>query len=101
GKHDVDLRTDVFALAAILYECSTGKVAFDAPNVAQILMKIINQPVTPPSQLAAGLPPRLDDVVDRGLRKDKRSRYASASLLVAALCDAFGLDSNVAPWASA
>ncbi|MDB4975500.1 MAG: serine/threonine protein kinase [Myxococcaceae bacterium] len=101
GKSDVDLRTDVFAMAAILYECVTGKVAFDAPNVAQILMKIINQAPTPPSQLVSGLPPRLDDVVDRGLRKDKRSRYGGASLLAAGVCDAYGVESNVGRWAGA
>src|SRR5215510_11732684 len=41
GKQDVDQRTDVFALAAITYEALTGKIAFEAINVAQILMKII------------------------------------------------------------
>jgi serine/threonine protein kinase len=99
GRADVDQRTDVFALAAILYECCTGKVAFDAPNIAQILMKIINQPVVPPSQLVQGLPPRLDDVVDKGLRKDKKTRYGSASLLAAGVCDAYGLEPDVARWA--
>ena len=101
GKHDVDQRTDVFALAAILYECTTGKVAFDAPNVAQILMKIINQAPIPPAQQVQGLPPRMDDVIDRGLRKDKKSRYASGLLLASALCDAYGVEDNVPRWASA
>ena len=59
GKQDVDQRTDVFAAAAILYECLTSKIAFDATNVAQILMKIINQTPAPASQLRSGLPPRL------------------------------------------
>jgi serine/threonine protein kinase len=100
GRADVDQRTDVFALAAIMYECVTGKIAFDAMNVAQILMKIINQPVIPASQQAAGLPPRLDDVLDRGMRKEKKSRYGTASLLLAGALDAYGLEPNVARWAA-
>jgi serine/threonine protein kinase len=99
GKQDVDQRTDVFALAAILYECQTAKVAFDAPNVAQILMRIINQAPTPPSQQLPGLPPRLDDVIDKGLRKDKNRRYPSASALVMGLCDAYGVAPDLARWA--
>lgn len=99
GKHDVDQRTDVFALAAILYECLTAKIAFDAPNVAQILMMIINQTPIPPSQQLHGLPPRLDDVVDKGLRKDKTKRYPSASALAQALCEAYGVEANPQRWA--
>jgi serine/threonine-protein kinase len=101
GKQDVDQRTDVFALAAILYECLTGKIAFEAPNVAQILLKIINQSPVPPSQLKAGLPPRLDDVVEKGLRKDKLKRYSDASSLAKDLCESYGLEGNVERWASA
>lgn len=100
GKQDVDQRTDVFALAAIVYEAVTGKIAFEAPNVAQILMKIINQEPVPPSQLVMGLPPRLDDVVEKGLRKDKNRRYRSASELAKALCQAFGLTDELEKWAT-
>jgi serine/threonine protein kinase len=99
GRNDVDQRTDVFAAAAILYECLTGTIAFEANNVAQILMKIINQPHAPASQLRPGLPPRLDDVLDRGLAKDKARRYGSASLIAADACEAYGLEPNVAHWA--
>jgi serine/threonine protein kinase len=101
GKQDVDQRTDVFALAAILYECVTGKIAFEAPNVAQILMKIISQQPTPASQLAQGVPPRLDDVIDKGIRKDKQKRYGNATALAKDLCEAFGLEGNVEKWANA
>jgi serine/threonine protein kinase len=100
GKQDVDQRTDVFALAAIVYECLTGKIAFEAPNVAQILMKIINQSPTPASQLVAGLPARVDDVIEKGLRKDKTKRHPDASSLAAALCEAYGLAADAKQWAA-
>jgi serine/threonine protein kinase len=101
GKQDVDQRTDVFALAAILYECVTGKIAFEAGNIAQILMKIINQSPTPPSQLVPGLPPAVDDVVDKGLRKDKTKRYGDASSLANAFGQAYGLSGDAKTWAEA
>jgi serine/threonine-protein kinase len=101
GKQDVDQRTDVFALAAILYECVTGKIAFEAGNVAQILMKIINQSPTPPSQLVPGLPPAVDDVVEKGLRKDKTKRYGDASSLATAFGQAYGLTGDAKRWADA
>ena len=43
GRADVDQRTDVFALGAILYEMLTDKVAFDAPNIAKILLRIMHE----------------------------------------------------------
>jgi serine/threonine-protein kinase len=101
GKSDVDQRTDVFALTAILYESLTGKIAFEAANVAQILIKIINQSPTPASQLRPGLPPRLDDVIEKGLRKDKTKRYPDASSMAKDLCEAYGLEGNVQRWAQA
>ncbi len=101
GKQDVDQRTDVFALTAILYEALTGKIAFEAINVAQILIKIINQSPTPVSQLKPGLPPRIDDVIDKGLRKDKTKRYPDAASMAKDLCEAYGLAGDVERWAKA
>lgn len=100
GKQDVDSRTDVFALAAITYECLSGKIAFEAGNVAQILMKIISQNPTPLAQLGLSLPPRIDDVIDKGLRKEKTRRYETASAFAKELCEAFGLEGNVEKWAT-
>ena len=84
-----------------MYEALTGKIAFEAPNVAQILMKIINQSPTPVSQMNPGLPPRLDDVIEKGIRKDKLKRYSDASSMAKDFCEAYGLEGDVERWAAA
>ena len=100
GKQDVDQRTDVFALAAILYECLTGKIAFEAINVAQILMKIINEnPVRRRRSAARASRSAVDDVIDKGLRKDKTKRYPDALSLAGGFCAAFGLEAGPKKWA--
>ncbi len=99
GKLDVDARTDVFACSAILYEMLTGKIAFEAGNVAQVLMKIMNEEPAGPSFLVGGLPGALDDVVDKGLRKDKNRRYGSVRELADGTVRAFGLTGAAATWA--
>ena len=103
GKLDVDQRTDVFAAAAIAWEMAVGKVAFEGDNVAQILMKIVNHTPQPPSQLAtAGVyPPAFDEVVLRGVAKEKGERQASAGSLADALVAAFGLSGGAARWSQA
>lgn len=99
GKTDVDQRTDVFALAALLHELSTGEVAFHADTVAKILMKIVEEDPSPVSTLNDRYPLALDEVVGEGLRKDKAERFGSAIELAEAMLVAFGLDANVEKWA--
>lgn len=99
GRSDVDQRSDVFALCAILFEMLTGIVAFDAPNVAQILMQIVSDDRPVPSVVAPGLPASVDDVVDKGLRQDKDRRFASARDVSDALVSALGLDGDTDHWA--
>lgn len=100
GKLDVDKRTDVFAIAAIISEMATGRVAFEGSNVAEILMKIVNHDPDPVSTQNPRYPGALDAVVLRGLAKDKTARYDSTVDLSRALVGAFGLKGDGVRWAS-
>ena len=91
GKADVDNRTDGFALAAIFYEMLSGKIAFDGKQVAEILMKIVNSMPEPLSRVAPGIPPSVDDLIEKGVAKDKKKRFGSTTELAAAAFQAFGL----------
>jgi serine/threonine protein kinase len=99
GASDVDQRSDVFALGAILYEMLTGKIAFDARSVALILMRILNHNPPPPSGLNPAAGSGLDGVVAKALHKDKQARYASARELAEGLLAALGLGGSVEVWA--
>ena len=100
GKSDLDQRTDVFAIAAIVWEMAVGQVAFEGSNVAEILMKIVNQDPTAPSELNSEYPTSFDKVVLRGLQKNKTLRPGSALELADELVSAFGLDGDHRRWAN-
>jgi serine/threonine protein kinase len=91
GKTDVDQRTDVFAIAAMLHEMLTGKVAFDGENVAAILMKIIKGEPTPASMLNPDVPTAVDAVIEKGVAKDKLQRYEGTVAFAADVLGALGL----------
>lgn len=101
GKLDVDQRTDVWALAAILYEMATGEIAFEADNIVVILNKIISYSPDPVSMSNPEYPTAFDQVIDRALSKDKTKRYNSCIALAEAMLEAFGLEPDVQRWAEA
>ena len=81
----VDLRVDVYALGAILYECLTGRAPFEAPSLPLLLSKLQDEDPTPLTKLVPGLPPDLATICHACLEKEPEQRYASASALAADL----------------
>jgi tetratricopeptide (TPR) repeat protein len=86
GRNDqIDGRTDIFALGAIVYEMLTHRAAFSGDSLAQILYRIVHEPPTPLEQLIHDLPPRVVEAVARALEKDAEKRFAEVGEFVLAL----------------
>lgn len=74
----IDARSDVFSLGAILYEMVTGKRAFDAPNVDDLLARLVGEEPVPVNELRPEAPPELVRIIARALAKDIEARYQTA-----------------------
>jgi eukaryotic-like serine/threonine-protein kinase len=82
--HDVDSRTDVWALAVVLYECVTGKLPFEGTTYTALLCSILENAPRPISELGVA-DPHLWGVISRGLEKNPDARWSSMRELGTAL----------------
>src|SRR5450631_1341824 len=104
GLDTLDQRADVWALAAIVYECVVGRVPFIGNNGPSILLEILTKDPRPPSELGRGqkypVPPTLDRVMAHAFKKSAALRIASVGALADAIGAAYGLTGNHKAWAT-
>jgi serine/threonine protein kinase len=106
GLESIDARADVFALAAVVYECVTGEVPFTGNNGPSILLAILTQDPVPPSVKATAaatkypVPPGLDDVIETALAKNVAIRTRTVGGLADQVGRAYGLEGDHLLWAT-
>jgi serine/threonine-protein kinase len=83
-----DGRADQYALAATVYEALSGRVPFDGATLPAIIMQQLTGKVPPLHELVPTLPKTLTQVIEKGLSRDPKDRYANCAAFAKAVLTA-------------
>jgi len=84
--NELTVRTDIYSLGLVLYELFTGRKAFEAPTLHELIkLRRSNTGPTTPTSIVKDLDPVVERVIDRCMQKDPALRLASALQVAAAL----------------
>ena len=87
----VDARSDLYSVSIMLYEMIAGRPPFQDEDTVRVLAKHLSAPVPPMAELAPDVvvSPAVEELIRKGLSKDKAERYPNAAAYIAAIDDLF------------
>jgi eukaryotic-like serine/threonine-protein kinase len=91
GNRTVDLRTDLWAMGVIAFECLTGKRPFYSDGLGDLVLAICVRDIPQPSDIAS-VPIGFDAWWNRAVARDPEKRFQSAKELTDSLREALGLE---------
>ena len=82
GEKNIDGRSDVYSLGALLFQMLTGHHPYEGETPAQVLMQHLNSPTPQLADYRADLPEAFQKIVSRAMAKEPAERYPTAGALV-------------------